>query len=167
MTTYLQVSYFFCARDISSSLASLFNRSFAEGSLPLEWKQALVVPVFKRGDKSLPTNYRPISLLSIVSKVIERIVYNKLYSFLSPLFPHGNQDFVNLTVPNFNCCALFNVGVSFWTSLVTLELYSLICAKPLTRSGTAVLLQNLKQQEFLMEHLHGFSVIYQIGLNAQ
>ena len=74
----------FCARGISSSLASLFNRSFAEGSLPLEWKQALVVPVFKRGDKSLPTNYRPISLLSIVSKVIERLVYNKLYSFLSP-----------------------------------------------------------------------------------
>ena len=74
----------FCARGISSSLASLFNRSFAQGFLPLEWKQALVVSVFKRGDKSLPTNYRPISLLSVVSKVIKRLVYNKHYSFLSP-----------------------------------------------------------------------------------
>ena len=57
----------FCARDISSSLALLFNRSSAE--VTLEWKQALVVPVFKRVDKSLPTYYSPNSLLSIMSKV--------------------------------------------------------------------------------------------------
>ena len=48
-------------------------------------EKALVVPVFKRGDKSLPTNYRPISLLCIVSKIQERIVFNKLYRFLHPI----------------------------------------------------------------------------------
>ena len=60
----------------------LFNMSFESGKIPTEWKKALVVPVFKRGDKSLPMNYRPISLLCIVSKVQERIVFNKLYRFL-------------------------------------------------------------------------------------
>ena len=60
-----------CAKGISSSLAGLFNLSFTRGKVLAEWKKALVVPVFKRGDKSLPTNYRPISLLCIVSKVQE------------------------------------------------------------------------------------------------
>ncbi len=73
-----------CAGGISSSLASLFNRSFSESKVPAEWKKARVVPVFKRGDKSLPTNYRPISLLCVISKVQERIVYNKVLRFLNP-----------------------------------------------------------------------------------
>ena len=82
-----------CAKGISSSLASLFNLSFTQGKVPAEWKKALVVPVFKRRDKSLPTNCRPISLLCIVSKVQERIVYNKLYQCLSPILSSCQSGF--------------------------------------------------------------------------
>ena len=78
-----------CAPGIADSLSALFNKSFTSGTLPGKWKQALIVPVFKRGDKHQPTNYRPISLLSAVGKVQGRIVYNKLYSFLkSTLSPY-------------------------------------------------------------------------------
>ena len=73
-----------CAAGISCSLAVLFNRSFQEGCFPASWKVALVVPVFKKGDRSLPGNYRPIALLPILSKVMERIVCNKLSHFLAP-----------------------------------------------------------------------------------
>ena len=48
------------------------------------WKEAVVVPVFKRGDRSHLNNYRPIALLSSVGKVCDRVVYNKLYKFVSP-----------------------------------------------------------------------------------
>ena len=66
----------YCACGISSSLSVLFNRSFSEGSFPSAWKTALVIPVFKKGSRSDPGNYRPIALLSIVSKVMERLVHN-------------------------------------------------------------------------------------------
>ena len=73
-----------CAPGIAESLACLFNRSFREGCFPKAWKMALVIPAFKRGDKSNPSNYRPISLLSTVGKVAERIVFDITYAFVSP-----------------------------------------------------------------------------------
>ena len=67
---------------ISPSLAGLFNKSIQDGSLPEDWVSANIAPVFKRGNKHLISNYQPISLTSIVSKVLERLIHHKLYSFL-------------------------------------------------------------------------------------
>ena len=61
-----------CARKLTPSLCTLFNLSLAEGKLPTEGKDALVVPVHKKGKKEDFTNYRPIPLLCVVSKVLER-----------------------------------------------------------------------------------------------
>lgn len=58
-----------CARELTRYLCALFNLSFAEGKLPTEWKDSLVVPVHKKGKKEDVTNYRPISLLCVISKV--------------------------------------------------------------------------------------------------
>ena len=74
----------YCANGIVCSLACLFNRSFELSQFPQAWKEALVLPVYKKGCVTDPGNYRPIALLPIVSKVLERIVHNKLSSFLSP-----------------------------------------------------------------------------------
>ena len=82
-----------CAQGIACSLCCLFNRSFTEQHFPSAWKNALVVPVFKRGDHSLLTNYRPIASLSSVGKVCERIVYNKLYHFLTPYLTDHQSGF--------------------------------------------------------------------------
>ena len=60
----------------------LINRSFLEGIFPKELKLARVIPIFKSGDKSLITNYRPISVLSFFSKIFEKIMYNNLYAFV-------------------------------------------------------------------------------------
>ena len=48
----------------------LFKKSLEEGQLPIPWKEADVTPIFKKGSRSLPTNYRPVSLTSIVSKIL-------------------------------------------------------------------------------------------------
>ena len=68
---------------ICQPLSSLFNRCLCSGTFPSEWKKANVLPIFQKGDRQLVSNYRPISLLSIVSKVFERAVFNNLYSYLT------------------------------------------------------------------------------------
>ena len=72
----------FCAPGISKSLTCLFNRSFELSEFPTAWKEAMVIPIFKKGSHTDPGNYRPIALLPIISKVLERIVHDKLSSFL-------------------------------------------------------------------------------------
>ena len=63
-----------CARTLSPALKILFNRSYTSGILPSEWKNALVVPVHKKGSKGDVKNYRPISLTCLIAKIMERIV---------------------------------------------------------------------------------------------
>ena len=71
------------APSICGHLADLFNRSLSSGVIPTDWKTSNITPVFKAGDPKLTTNYRPISLLSIPSKILERIVHNRLMTYLS------------------------------------------------------------------------------------
>ena len=59
-------------------LVYLFNLSLSTKTFPPKWKQATVVPLFKGGDKSEVGNYRPISLLPLPGKLLERIVHNRL-----------------------------------------------------------------------------------------
>jgi hypothetical protein len=61
-----------CSAIITPSLCSLFNHSLGSGTVPSEWKSANVTPVHKKEKKEPATNYRPISLLSIINKVLER-----------------------------------------------------------------------------------------------
>ena len=70
---------------IAPSLCKLFNKSLRLGTVPEEWKLANVVPVHKKGDKGQTENYRPISLLSIVSKVLERRVLVSIKYHLSQI----------------------------------------------------------------------------------
>ena len=82
-----------CAPGISASVAELFNLSFRTATFPSLWKKALVVPIHKKGNLKDPGNYRPIALLPILSKVLERIVDNKLSHFLSPWLSTNQSGF--------------------------------------------------------------------------
>ena len=68
---------------ISDSLTHIFNQSIAQSFFPDEWKIARVVSLFKTGQHNLPENYRPISVLPVISKIMERIMYNQLYKYLT------------------------------------------------------------------------------------
>ena len=72
-----------CAMALYQPLCHLFQASLRVCKLPDEWKIHSITPIFKDGDKSSVRNYRPISLLSSVSKVMERLVYNHLMEFLA------------------------------------------------------------------------------------
>lgn len=68
--------------ELAEPIAHLCNLSFATSTFPRIFKKAVVTPIYKAGDPCSPTNYRPISLLATISKVIEKIVNKRLVKFL-------------------------------------------------------------------------------------
>lgn len=67
-----------CSGTISEHLSCLFNASLSSGKVPSAWKVSRITPIYKKGDASLVSNYRPISLLSLVSKLLERLIHSAL-----------------------------------------------------------------------------------------
>ena len=70
------------ASVISKPLAIIFRKSVAEGVVPQEWKRANITPLFKKGSRSDPGNYRPVSLTSHIGKILEAIIKEKLLGHL-------------------------------------------------------------------------------------
>ena len=73
---------FLLKNEILKQLADLFNLSFMTGVFPSVLKTAKVVSVFKKDSKLNYSNYRPISLLSNIEKILEKLMYKRLYTFL-------------------------------------------------------------------------------------
>ena len=72
-----------CAQSLSYPLCELFNKSLREGIYPDLWKLANVVPIYKKGDRKDKKNYRPVSLLSCLGKLMERCVFKHLFKYLT------------------------------------------------------------------------------------
>lgn len=92
-----------CSNEIAPSLTALFNKSLALGKVPREWKEANVVPVPKKGDVHMVSNYRPISLLSLASKLLEQVVHAHVSEFVESSLnnlQHGFRRDVRV-LPNF------------------------------------------------------------------
>ena len=71
------------APEFVPMLETLFNLSLEKNCFPSSWKRANVIPIFKgKGESTLVSNYRPVSLTSCVSKVFEKLIYNRLYNHL-------------------------------------------------------------------------------------
>ncbi|XP_065179965.1 CUB and sushi domain-containing protein 1-like [Sycon ciliatum] len=101
-----------CADLLAPSLMLIFNKSLSEGQQPPNMKIANITPVYKGGDPSQPTNYRPVSLLPIVSKLLERIVHEQLSQYLAEhnLYPscqfgfrrqHSTEDALTMVTDKF------------------------------------------------------------------
>ena len=68
---------------VCAPLADIFNNSMLKGKIPQSWKNAKVTPIFKAGDPTDVSNYRPISVIPVLMKVFERIVYDQLSTYLN------------------------------------------------------------------------------------
>ena len=80
-----------CEPELSYILAELFNKCTKESCFPDCWKVSSVVPVFKNvGERSTAKNYRPVSLLSVVSKVFEKLVNNRIVDHLEKCGPFSD-----------------------------------------------------------------------------
>ena len=78
----------YCAAPLLQVICHLFSTSLQNNSIPQEWRTHCVIPIYKAGDKSSVSNYQPISLLCILSKVPERIVYNNIRYVQDKLTEH-------------------------------------------------------------------------------
>ena len=72
-----------CSTTLLEPLNRFFNYFLTYGIFPRILKKWSVTPVFKKGDKRYLDNYRPVSILPVLGKILEKIIYNRLYSFLS------------------------------------------------------------------------------------
>ena len=61
----------------------LFNCSLLNGTFPDSWKVARIAPIFTKGSADEQSNYRPTSVLPVLSLLLEKVVYNQLYSYLN------------------------------------------------------------------------------------
>jgi len=66
---------------IAEPLSAIFNNSLTESVIPDMLKIAKVVPIYKSDDKFSIGNYRPVSVLPTISKILERLMYNRLYEY--------------------------------------------------------------------------------------
>ena len=82
------------AQEIKSSLCNIFRMSFNSSIIPSDWLRANVIPIHKSNRKEHVENYRPISLLSIVSKVCERLIHNKMYPFIASQLSNKQHGFI-------------------------------------------------------------------------
>lgn len=77
---------------IAPSLTKFYNKCLIRGYFPSSFRRAHVIPIFKKGDRQLKNNYRPIALTNHIAKILEKLVYSRLYSHLNDLnFLSPNQ----------------------------------------------------------------------------
>lgn len=90
-----------CAINLSRILPNFINESFDSGVFPDSLKIAKVIPIYKKcGSKEDPTNFRPISLLNIISKVQEACMHKRIYSYLESINFFSNNQFGFLKASN-------------------------------------------------------------------
>jgi len=90
-------------------LASIINSSFQHGLVPADLKIAKITPIFKAGDKNLITNYRPISVLPFFSKIMEKLMANRLTDYINKHVP------LSVTQYGFQC------GLSTYMALMDMQ----------------------------------------------
>ena len=80
---------------LSAPLTAIINASIDSGKFPTPWKTAKVVPILKKGSPEIKTNYRPVSLLSVVAKLLEMVIQEQLSDYFekNKLLPTGQHGF--------------------------------------------------------------------------
>ena len=79
--------------EVATPLSFIFNQSFLTGIIPVAMKTAKIVPIHKSGSKKLQNNYRPISILPAFSKILEKLVCNRLVKFLENQYILHDQQY--------------------------------------------------------------------------
>ena len=79
MERFGKIIILFCKKK--ECFEECFEECLRTGTFPLEWKKGNVVPIFKKGDKQIYKNYRPVSLLPIFGKILERLIFEEMFPF--------------------------------------------------------------------------------------
>ena len=111
---------------ITNVLSYIFNLSLCQGKFISSFKHTKLIPVYEKGDSKILINYRPISLLPSFSKILEKIVYKRLYSFFSRFNLFSNSQFgftKGHSTSHANCLLIDRVTAAFEKKLTTLGIF--------------------------------------------
>ena len=104
----------YCSTSLCSPLSILFKLIYNTGTIPVEWKSTNIVPIHKKGDNATVSNYRPISLICITAKIMERIIQQELFDRCREMINPIQHGFL----PNRSCATnLINLTDNIVTNL--------------------------------------------------
>ena len=83
-----------CAEELVVPITKICSASVRHGVFPNRWKQANIIPIHKKGDKRMPSNYRSVSLLPLFGKVLERVVFDELFCHVSAVLCDEQHGFI-------------------------------------------------------------------------
>ena len=103
-------------KEIAKPLANLFQQSYDTGTMPDDWRKAMITALYKKGNKQDPANYRPVSLTSIICKTMEHIMFSAIANHLEDnkiltFRQHGFR-------PGFSCVTQLITAVHDWASIL-------------------------------------------------
>ena len=129
-----------CGSAMYQPLAIIFKQCVDTGIFPSEWKKGNIVPIHKKGDKQTLKNYRPVSLLPICGKILERLMFNEMFKFFieNELISSNQSGFK----PGDSCVnqlvSITHKFINLLTKVMRLGVFSLTSQKHLTKFGTMV-----------------------------
>ena len=85
----------YCARSLCGPLTALFRKICRSSIFPSSWKISRITPVYKRGSRTDPANYRPVAVLPTLSGVFERVLLPRLQKHITPFIPSQQFGFMS------------------------------------------------------------------------
>ena len=134
------------ANQIAKPLTLLFQMSLNQGKVPEQWKFANVTPIYKKGSKSSPVNYRPVSLTSIVCKLLEKLVAKHILSHAQSngIIPDQQHGFLSGRSTSTNLLEALNIWIELMQHDIPVDILYLDYAKAFDTIPHQRLLQKLK-----------------------
>ena len=141
------------AGEIALPLTLLFNYSLREGVIPDDWKRANVVPIHKSGDISSIKNYRPITLCSVVGKLLERVVTNRMIGYMRDVGLISKQQ--HGFVAGRSCTTLLSTVCHHWAQLLDVRSLQLLTSS--SSIGVKHLIKSVIHW-ILLSKLHSYGI---------
>ena len=122
-----------CASSLYKPLCFLFNLSLTSGTFPDAWKSSFLTPIYKQGARNVISNYRLIAKLSVIPKVFEAIINEKLKFYIKEIIPLSQHGFVQGRSTTTNLVCFTNYVVNFLESGYVVDVITLTFLRHLIR----------------------------------
>ena len=149
-----------CSISLCRPLSIRFKLSYNTGIIPTDWKSANIVPIYKKGDKAVVSNYRPISLICLTAKIMERIIQDELLTKTQESISSEQHGFLSSRSCNSNLISLTdNIASNLYNDIGTDIIY-FDFAKAFDSVNHDLLLNKLKNKFNIDARLFKFLVNY-------